>query len=146
MNLSFKKWIHFKTKLILLTPQAQEWRCFSEDCLPDTPLCSLDGPRLLPHWKSLRHQHLSFLASNRSSHGSAWISFLWYYFPGRDQEMKTVSISNSGSSVLFNFSKFCHSLCGSFPGVTFLLLFLSQVLKESSCQILPFLLPAPWAD
>lgn len=120
MHLSFKKCIHFGTKLLLLAPQAQAWLCFSRDCLPDRPLCSLDGSWLLSNWKRLRHQHLVFLVSNRSSHGPVWISFLWYYFPGRDQETKTVSISNSGSSVLFNFSKFCHNLCGSFPGVTYL--------------------------
>lgn len=108
---------------------------FHWEGLWDIPLHSLDGFCLT---ERVWHQCLSFLASNRSPCSPIRISFLWYYFPGRDQEKKTVSISNSESSVSYNFSKFCYSLCGLFSGVTFLLLFLSKKPKRSQLSLSAF--------
>lgn len=152
MHLSFKKCIHFGTKLILLVPQAQAWLCFSRDCLPDTPLCSLDGSWLLSNWKRLRHQHLSFLVSNRSSHRLVWIYFFgiifleetkkWKQFPFPIQEVLSRLISRNSVTA---------SVVPSLVFLTFLLLFLSQLLKKNpvlkfclfSCLPLSLLEPPP---
>lgn len=144
MHLSFKKCIYFGTKLILLVPQAQAWLCFSRDCLPDTPLCSLDGSWLLSNWKRLRHQHLSFLVSNTSFHGLVWIYFFGIIFLEETKKWK-VFISNSGSSVSFNFLQFCHSLCGSFPGVPYLssLIFITTT-KRIQFSNFAFSPACPW--